>query len=426
MTDPGQLPAAEKLEPRSNAVAPGRARAAGTLRIASVCKNYPSAWMPTHGVFVRRRLEALAALAEVRLIQPVPWFPLVRPLPAGWRTAAHPGSPVVWQRQPMFYLPGVFKRWDARWLERALWPQLSAWHDCGQLDLIDAHFGYPEGLGSVYLAQRLRVPVFITLRGLESVYLRKPRIGPRLAWALQQATGLVAVSHSLAEVAKEHGVPAERVRVIPNAVDDELFHPGDFAAARRSLGIEVDGPLVVSVGLLLAGKGHHLAIRALAALRARHPRARLAVLGAAAHEPGYPGQLARLTQELGLADAVLLPGAVPPDQVATWLQAADVFALATFREGCCNAVLEALASGLPVVTTPVGDNARYVRDDENGYLVPVDNAAALGLALGRALDRGWDRQAIAAHLRGDGWAGVARQLMAFFQERLAAVKRGSG
>jgi glycosyltransferase involved in cell wall biosynthesis len=77
-----------------------------------------------------------------------------------------------------------------------------------------------------------------------------------------------------------------------------------------------------------------------------------------------------------------------------------VFALATSREGCCNAILEALAAGRPVVTTPAGDNAHFVRDGVNGCIVPIDDAAATAAALERTLSRpDWDAEAISAVLQ---------------------------
>src|SRR5439155_2781011 len=145
-------------------------------------------------------------------------------------------------------------------------------------------------------------------------------------------------------------------RVIPNAVDRELFRLGDRNAARAALGIAAGGRLIVCVGMLVQGKGQHLLLRALARLRLRHPDLRLALVGGPAHEPGYLRSRQKMVAELALGDAVHMTGSQSPQQVVQWLQAADLFALPTFDEGCCNAVLEAMACGLPVVTTPAGDN----------------------------------------------------------------------
>jgi glycosyltransferase involved in cell wall biosynthesis len=119
---------------------------------------------------------------------------------------------------------------------------------------------------------------------------------------------------------------------------------------------------------------------------------------------------------------VTILGVVDQPRVADWLAAADVFALGTEREGCCNAVLEALAVGTPVVTTPVGDNGVFVRDGANGFIVPVDDVDALAHGLERALRHGqWDRVSISKDLLAQvgSWADVAAQVLGFFRSRLA-------
>lgn len=387
-------------------------------QIATVCRVFPSADQPGAGVYVLRRAAAVAQLAPLRLLQPCPWFPLLKPRP---REGSASLEGLALTRQPMFYLPSVLKSWDARWLERSIRPVLARWQQAGEITLVDAHFGYPDGVGAVRAASRLGLPVFVTMRGLEAVYLKKPGFREQLVAALRRATGVIAVGHGLRELAMAEGVDPDRVRVISNAVDETVFHPRDRRQARGELGLDPDRPLVVSVGNLLHGKGHHLVIEAVARLRAQRPGLQLVVLGGAAHEPAYPGQLERLIHEHRLNGDVRLLGAVPQPQVARWLAAADLFALATFREGCCNAVLEALASGLPVVTTPVGDNARFVVPERDGFLVPVDDAAELARGIERTLAATWDPPAISRRVVGGGWRKVGEQVLEFFQERLAAT-----
>ena len=111
-----------------------------------------------------------------------------------------------------------------------------------------------------------------------------------------------------------------------------------------------------------------------------------------------------------------------PEQVATWLRAADVFALSTFDEGCCNAVLEAMACGLPVITTPVGDNARLVDPPHRGFIVPVNDAEALASALSAALATDWDRETISQFESHYTWDEAARMTSDFFRSRLAALR----
>ncbi len=405
----------------AEAVAPELGPAAAALSIVGVCRTLPTPEDPVAGTFVLHRLAALARLADVRVVQPVPYFPLAKPLPA-WSGAPHTAQGLSIEPAPMFYLPGVLKSLDGRWLARSTQRALARLARARRIDLIDAHFGYPEGAGCVRAGRALGLPVFVTIRGSETDLLALPGIGAQLVQALNAAAGCISVSHTLARLAVRHGVDERRLRVIPNAIDRSLFRPGSREAARRELGIDARAPLIVAVGHLVAGKRHHVLVRALAGLRRRYPRAQLAIVGGAAYERSYPQELERLTREAGVAEQVRMLGRIAQLEVNTWLQAADVFALATHREGCCNAVLEALAAGRPVVTTPVGDNPQFVHEGVNGALVPVDDVVAFERALESALGRSWDAQAIARGLEVGDWEDVARRVLGFFRERLAEAR----
>jgi glycosyltransferase involved in cell wall biosynthesis len=177
----------------------------------------------------------------------------------------------------------------------------------------------------------------------------------------------------------------------------------------------------MSVGHLVSRKRHHVLIEAFARVHAFLPDARLVIVGALAFEPRYPRSLKRLAQRSAVADKVHFTGNLAPRSVVDWLRAADIFALATAREGCCNAVLEALAVGTPVVTTPAGDNPHFVKDGRNGFIVPIDDVNAMAAAIHRALSAvRWDRAAIADSLHssvGD-WSDVAKRVLAFVDRRL--------
>lgn len=391
------------------------------MRIASVCRVLPSPDQPAAGAFVLRRLAAMADRADLQVIQPVPYLPILRPLPSWAREASHTAGGMTIAHAPMMYLPGALKSLDGRWLERSVYSKLAALHQARSIDAIDAHFGYPDGVGCVRAAKRLDIPVFVTLRGMEVDALRTRGIRSQLVRALRDANGCIAVSHSLRDLAVDVGVDPQDILVAPNAVDRAVFRPGDQAAARQQLGLPPDAPLIVSVGHLIAGKGHSVLIRALAALRKTRPSARLAIIGGPAYEPDHPRVLAEIARETGLQEATLFVGAVKPDAVALWLQAADVFALATEREGCCNSVLEALAVGLPVVTTPAGDNPRFVQDGVNGQLVGIGDIDGTAAALDSVLGRVWDQVGISRALAVGDWSDVAGQVLRFIDVKRTRI-----
>lgn len=394
----------------------------------SVCRTLPTPHDPVAGTFVFNRLAAMAQQADVRIVQPLPYFPGLRPLPDWGRADHHIHRDIKIEHAPMFYVPGLLKSLDGSWLARSIWQHARSARRAGMLHLIDAHFGYPDGAGCAAVGQRMGVPVFVTLRGLEVDILRQPALRHRLLAALHAAAGCVSVSHTLKDLMVAQGVAAEKIAVIPNAVDTELFRPGDRAAARAALGIGADEPLCVSVGNLLHVKRHDVLLQAFHTIKRKHPTASLVIIGGEAHEPGTPVALRKLSAELGLQQAVRFLGKVPAHVVVQWLHAADVFTLASDREGCCNAVLEALAVGVPVVATAAGDNAQYVKPGQNGLLTAIGDSQALATALDQALaSRTWHPGAIsrALHAAVGNWTDVAARVLQFFREQLTFAARST-
>ena len=116
-------------------------------------------------------------------------------------------------------------------------------------------------------------------------------------------------------------------------------------------------------------------------------------------------------------------GTLAPEDLKVPLSAADVFVLSTHNEGWANVFLEAMACGLPVVTTDVGGNAEVVANAKLGILVPFGHPDKLAQAIADALDREWDRDAIVAHAKSNGWDRCVSVLV---DEFAAIVARHAG
>ncbi|MEZ4388704.1 MAG: glycosyltransferase [Candidatus Krumholzibacteriia bacterium] len=191
---------------------------------------------------------------------------------------------------------------------------------------------------------------------------------------------LVTVSRFHRDWAIRLGIaPAERIIAIPNGIEPAPdLAVEEIAAVRRHFGVTGAELLLVSAGRLAPGKGLEDLLMALAPLRDRPWRLVLPGAGPLA------AVLAELSGRLGLADRVVLPGF--RDDVRRLLAAADLAVLPTYREGLSIALLEALAAGLPVVTTTIGSNLEVTRDGWAASLVPPGRPAALRSALVGLLD----------------------------------------
>jgi len=386
----------------------------GKLKVLSVCTNFPTRTRPTLGLFVCRRLSQLSKLAELKMLVPQSYFPLVKPRP---QDQPLPGTPFSVSIKRMFYLPGVAKHWDGGWLERVVSTWISGMSDLDPKNtILDAHFGYPEGVGCYRVAKKKGLPLFITVRGLETELMGVPAIKQQMLEAYDYCTGIISVSQSLKDMLIQNGVDAGKIRVISNGVDSDIYCPGIRETSRKQLGLAPDTKLVVSLGNIQRRKGYDLLIEAIAAY-CKDPRFHCVILGGV-NESATKASLDASIQQLGMKDQVCFFGQAEPYVVVQWLRAADLFVLPTRREGCCNAVLEALSTGVPVITTPAGDNTKFVSDGLNGFIVEHESPELLYKAIEKSWEHPWDSELISKSVHPYTWDGAAQQVAQYFDERL--------
>lgn len=293
----------------------------------------------------------------------------------------------------------------------------------GRVDIIDAHFAYPNGYAAVLLGGWLGVPVTITLRGTEVSLSADPARRQRILKALEGAATVFSVSDSLRRHVIALGADSRKLRVVGNGVDLTRFYAEDRGVARARLNLPQQVPILISVGGLVERKGFHRVIECLPRLLGRYPELHYLIVGGPSPEGDISTELRRQVSDLGLQDRVRFLGPLPPAELRWPLSAADAFVLATRNEGWANVFLEAMACGLPVVTTDVGGNAEVICRPDLGIIVPFGESAALAAALTAALNRRWDREAIVRYARENTWEQRVETLLAEF--RALAVNSNS-
>ena len=178
------------------------------------------------------------------------------------------------------------------------------------------------------------------------------------------------------------GVAADRVRTLANGVDLERFDASRTRDLRAELGLS--GPLIASVGHLIEGKGHHIAIEALTRL----DRASLVIVGDGPDRQ----KLEQLANSLGIASRVRFLGLVPQDELPGIYGNCDLTVLASAHEGMPNVVLESIACGTPVVATDVGGVREVLTVPEAGCLMRARTAESLAECAESVLEAGFNRQ----------------------------------
>jgi len=384
---------------------------------------WPSAEQPNFAVFVKHRIAAMSRLdgVNMRVVAPVPYFPKKVQFrnfwPEHWRKAARiPDRETVAGIEtfhPRYLLTpkigmSLYGRWMAGGAE-AIVRRLSAEQP---IDLIDAHYVYPDGYAATLLAERLNVPVVITARGTDiNLFSRMPLIRPLIRRALMRADGVIAVSEALKRRMVELGVEADKIAVIRNGVDREVFYPRDRIEMRRKLGLDSESRIIVTAGALVPLKGINRLIDAMTLMRGAN--AKLYVIGEGPRRAALESRIARR----GLVDRVFLTGRRTQSELAEWYSAADLFCLASQREGCPNVVIEAMACGSPVVASDVGGVAELISKPDYGRLVSPPTADKFAEAITGALQANWDRDEIAEAGCARSWSDVANDVVNYYADR---------
>lgn len=395
-------------------------------RILSLCCLYPNPLEPGQGLFVQRRLQHLAEMAEVRVVSPLALVrygnPRGQKLQLGRRSCPvrrEDGALTV--MHPRWFYPPASGSLTGFWLASRLLPFLAGIRREFCFEVIDTHFGHPEGIAGAMLSSALKVPFTMTLRGNEPKHSRSRMERFWMAWALRRANRIFAVSGRLREFAIGLGADSGRIHLIPNGIDAATFFLRDSGSCRRKHGFATDRPLILSAGALVERKGHHRIMQALASMP---PGSRpvLAIAGGRGPEGAYEEELRNLAVRLGLEPSVRFLGAVPAETVSELMSAADVFCLASTNEGWPNVVHEALACGTPVVATDVGAVPDMLAGGRYGAIVPVNDQPALARGIEEVLREHWDRAAIASWGQARGWRQVASEVLEHMQ---AVVQEGS-
>lgn len=206
---------------------------------------------------------------------------------------------------------------------------------------------------------------------------------------------------------------------LSNGVNPNRFAPLEQAQAREDLGLPADVPLVVSVGHMVERKGFHILVEALEIMKTRgRTDVHMVFVGGAGEEGDFVEQVRSRVVEAGLAERVHFTGAVPNVELPRYYSAADVFALATAKEGWPNVLFESLACGTPPVITRVWGTPECLCRPEFGVLVEDRTGAAFADGLERALSTEWDAELLTRYARANTWADVGRRTVTEFERTL--------
>lgn len=387
-------------------------------RIALVTPILPMPYDQTRGRFIYETAKSLSKLADVKVFLPQARYPklsMLRPRTYVYGDLSDNYSLPDLDVDAFSYtaLPVVSRGLNGVVSSRQLTPRIRAFKP----DIVIGYWVYPDGHAALRSARALGIPCVIGALGSD-IHVRQGINTVMTRHTLKQADSVVVVSDAMRHyTADKYGTQADKIHVIVNGFNTEVFQLRDRQAARQALNIPHDAEVIVYVGRFIEAKGLIELVTSFGEMCRTRPKLRLALIGSGVLED----RLKALLSEKQLLDKVFLPGGLQPTQVAQWLAASDVLTLPSWSEGYPNVVVEGVACGRPVVATDVG-GTREILHEGNGILIPPKNVEALTQALTQALDTSWDHQAIANGIR-RSWDDVASETLSVCEQLLQKAGR---
>ena len=381
-------------------------RSFNRLKVLFITASYPTKENPVRGVFIREHAKAVQNYDDVCVLYLRGIQPGIKDL---WRLekddfeSAQTGIPTyhVWyKRLPIpnsTLLTYVYSAWRATLAIEKLGftPHI-----------IHAHI-YKAGVPAVFIGKIKYFPVIITEH--ETVFPRnlinKKEIR-KAKFAFSSADAVLPVSKALLGGIMNHNIHAN-FQIIPNAVDTRIFHPPKQESYPREL------IRLLYVGSLLPRKGVSFLLEALAQLKMKREDWCLDILGDGPNRDEYKN----LSAELGLSEKVTFHGYKPKEEIAAVMRRAQLFILPSLWENLPCVLIEAIASGLPILSTQAGGIPEIV-DEEIGMLVPAGNVKELSLGLTEMLSKlqTYDRSEIASRSKRYSLETIGREIHNIYKE----------
>ncbi len=343
-----------------------------TVRVALLTTSFPLNTDSVSGVFVQRLVKSLPSSVFATVITPGDTSPAT--IADGYKVHCFRYAPWKWQllaHQPGG-IPVAIRRSMAM---RCLLPifliamLMACFRASRKVDIIHANWSVNGAIAGL-VGFLLRKPVVTTLRGEDVTRAKNSRLYYYLlVWCLRSNSKLVTVSEAIYDhLSREFPGYSHKIVFLPNGVDSELLNNPII----KSTASEKTIFKLLTVGSLIPRKGIGTIIEALSKLDSKQSF-KLLIVG----DGVELNHLKDLVKKESLGDVIEFVGQVPPEQVVNYLHDADAFILASYSEGRPNVVLEAFATGVPVIASDIDGVKELVRDGENGMKFQVGNAQSL-------------------------------------------------
>jgi teichuronic acid biosynthesis glycosyltransferase TuaC len=356
-----------------------------TLAISSL---FPTPEQPNHGIFVLNRINAMIKHSgeDVVVLNPIPTSPIHKILPRYRAQQSCPDTTTNLSIQHIYHpkylsIPGLFKDREHSSAIACILPLIENLHKKHSFERIDVHWTYPDLPLGLFVAKKLGIPCYLTLRGMEAFYYNeKDNRSNIIAKCISKADGIISLSQEMSSFATLISNLKKTPTIIRNGVDTKTFSYTDKKSSRDTLDINQKETMLLGVGALIERKGFHHIISALRQISSQLQDKTLHyhILGAPGMEGDFQKSLEQLASQVRSDNIkITFHGAVNNSQLPLWYCAADIFCLSSFNEGSPNVLAEALSCGCPSVASDVGAVSDIILSEDNlGLTLPCQSSAS--------------------------------------------------
>jgi glycosyltransferase involved in cell wall biosynthesis len=279
-------------------------------------------------------------------------------------------------------------------------------------DLIHVHF-LENGFAGAALKHLYDKPFVLTAHGgdVYDLPFRNDWYNNLARYILTEANQVITVSQFNAEKLLSLGTSSNKLHVIPNGYDANLFKPLPMRSMRKKLGLPLRKRILLSVGNLVGIKGHTYLIDAMKIVVNKRSDTLLLIIGSGTMKQ----KLQKKIDSEGLNGKIFLVGGKSHSEIPAWMSASDIVVLPSLGEGFPNVIPEALACGKPVIGTSVGGVPEALSTKEVGSLVNPGDSVALADAILDGLEKKWVPEIIQNQANQYSWKNLAKQILQVYQ-----------
>jgi teichuronic acid biosynthesis glycosyltransferase TuaC len=277
-----------------------------------------------------------------------------------------------------------------------------------EVDIIHAHFLYPQGDIAIKLGKKMNIPVTITAHGhdIYDMPFRDDKWNKKIKWILDNSDHIITVSKINERILIEKlNIAGEKITIVPNGYDSLKFKPIPKKDAREKLNLPEDKKIILNVANLYSIKGQNLLIESIKNVLKERQDIFCAIIGGG----NLRKKLEQQIRELDLEDYVKLYGPKPYTEIPLWMNAADIFVLPSINEGNPVVMFEALGVGLPFIGTKVGGIPEIIISEDYGLLVKSSNPKDLTEKIIIALNKKWEKDLIGKYAQQFSWDKISIQ-----------------